>query len=80
MVQRVLVLVVAALAIAWLGVSYGNAREIRRAQIVAADPHATPAAIESALREARVGAHARPEPHRVALLRGRARDPGRPAR
>jgi predicted Zn-dependent protease len=52
-VQRALVLVVAVLAVAWLGVSYGNARQIRRAQIVAADPHATPAAIESALRDAR---------------------------
>jgi predicted Zn-dependent protease len=52
-VQRILILVVAVLALAWLGVSYGNARQIRHAQIVAADPHATPAAIESALRDAR---------------------------
>ena len=52
-VQRILILVVAVLAVAWLGVSYGNARQIRHAQIVAADPHATPAAIESALRDAR---------------------------
>jgi predicted Zn-dependent protease len=52
-VQRVVVLVVAVLAVAWLGVSYGNARQIRHAQVVAADPHATPAAIESALRDAR---------------------------
>jgi predicted Zn-dependent protease len=52
-VQRVLVLVAAVLAIAWLGVSYGNARVIRHAQITAADPHATPAEIESTLREVR---------------------------
>ena len=52
-VQRILIVAVAVLAVAWLGVSYGNARQIRHAQIVAADPHATPAAIESALRDAR---------------------------
>ena len=50
---RALVLVVAVLAIAWLGVSYGNARSIRHAQVAAADPRASPAEIESALREVR---------------------------
>jgi predicted Zn-dependent protease len=54
-VQRGLVLVAALLAIAWLGVSYGNARVIRHAQVAAADPHVTPAEIESALREVRAG-------------------------
>jgi cytochrome c-type biogenesis protein CcmH/NrfG len=52
-VARALVLVVAALAIAWLAVSYGNARSIRHAQVAAADPHASPAEIESALRDVR---------------------------
>jgi cytochrome c-type biogenesis protein CcmH/NrfG len=52
-VQRATVLLVAVLAIAWLGVSYGNARVIRNAQIVAADPHATAAQIESTLRKVR---------------------------
>ncbi len=51
--QRVVVVVVAALAVAWLAVSYGNARVIRHAQVAAADPHASPAAIEAALRELR---------------------------
>jgi cytochrome c-type biogenesis protein CcmH/NrfG len=51
--QRAAVLVIAVLAIAWLGVSYGNARVIRHAQVAAADPDATPAAIEAALREVR---------------------------
>jgi predicted Zn-dependent protease len=52
-VQRVAVLVVSILAIAWLAVSYGNARVIRHVQIVAADRQATPAAIDSALNDAR---------------------------
>ncbi len=52
--QRVVVVVVAALAVAWLAVSYGNARVIRHAQVAAADPHASPAAIEAAL-EIRAG-------------------------
>jgi cytochrome c-type biogenesis protein CcmH/NrfG len=51
--QRVIVVVAAVLAVAWLAVSYGNARVIRHAQVAAADPHATPAAIESALRDVR---------------------------
>ena len=50
---RVVVVVVALLAIAWLGVSYGNARSIRHAQVAAADPHASPSEIESALRDVR---------------------------
>jgi predicted Zn-dependent protease len=53
MLQRAAVAIVAVLAIAWLGVSYGNARVIRHAQIAAADPKATPAQIEAALREVR---------------------------
>ena len=48
-----IVVVAAVLAIAWLGVSYGNARSIRHAQVAAADPHASPAQIESALRGVR---------------------------
>src|SRR4051812_15602791 len=52
-VQRVVVLVVSLLAIAWLAVSYGNARTIRHAQIAAADPHASRAELEPALEAAR---------------------------
>jgi tetratricopeptide (TPR) repeat protein len=52
-VQRAAVLIVAVLAIAWLGVSYGNARLIRHAQIAAANPKASPAEIEAALRDVR---------------------------
>ena len=51
--QRIVVVIAAALAIAWLGVSYGNAHAIRHAQVVAADPHATPAEIDAAIRDAR---------------------------
>lgn len=51
--QRAAVLLVTVVAIAWLGVSLGNARVIRHAQVVAADPHATPSEIESALRDVR---------------------------
>jgi cytochrome c-type biogenesis protein CcmH/NrfG len=51
--QRVLVLLAAALAIAWLAVSYGNAHAIRHAQVVSADPHSTPAEIDAAIRDAR---------------------------
>jgi hypothetical protein len=54
-VQRALVVVVAVLAVAWLAVSYGNSRTIRDVQIVAADPHASPAQLEAALRDARSG-------------------------
>jgi tetratricopeptide (TPR) repeat protein len=52
-VQRIVVLVVAVLAIGWLAVSYGNARLIRSVQVTAADPDATPAEIEAALGDAR---------------------------
>jgi cytochrome c-type biogenesis protein CcmH/NrfG len=52
-VQRVVVAVVALLAIAWLGVSYGNAHRIRHAQVVAANPKASPSEIDGALRELR---------------------------
>lgn len=48
-VQRAAVAVVSILVIAWLAVSYDNARVIRRAQIVAADRQATPARIDTAL-------------------------------
>jgi predicted Zn-dependent protease len=51
--QRAVVLVIAVLAVAWLAVSYGNAREIRHAQVVAADRNATPAEIASAIDELR---------------------------
>ena len=51
--QRAALLVVAVLAIAWLGVSYGNARKIRHAELVAGNPHATPAQLESALADVR---------------------------
>ena len=50
--QRIVVLVVSLLAIAWLAVSYGNARTIRHAQIAAADPHAGRAELEAALKDA----------------------------
>ena len=51
--QRAAIVVVAVLAIAWLAVSYSDARLIRDVQIVAANPHATPAQVDAALREAR---------------------------
>ena len=51
--QRIIVLVVSVLAIAWLAVSYGNARTIRHVQVAAADRHASRAELESALKEAR---------------------------
>jgi predicted Zn-dependent protease len=51
--QRVAVLVVAALAIAWIGVSYSNARKSRGAQVVAADRKATPSRIAAALTDVR---------------------------
>jgi predicted Zn-dependent protease len=51
--QRALVVSVAALAIAWLAVSYANARLIRDAQVVAANRAATPAQLESALTDVR---------------------------
>ena len=52
-IQRVIVVVVSVLAMAWLAVSYGNARTIRHAQIAAAGPHASRAQLESALDDAR---------------------------
>ena len=52
-VQRIVVLVVSLLAIAWLAVSYGNARTIRHAQVAAADRHASRAELESALEDVR---------------------------
>lgn len=51
--QRVSVVVVSLLAIAWLAVSYGNSQRIRHAQVVAADPAAKPAAIAATLRDLR---------------------------
>jgi predicted Zn-dependent protease len=54
--QRAAIIVVTLLAIAWLAVSYKDARLIRDVQLVAADPHATPAQVDAALRKAR-------EPH-----------------
>jgi predicted Zn-dependent protease len=54
--QRTAVLIVAVLAIAWLGVSYDNARLIHHAQVAAGDRKATPAQIEAALADVR-GAH-----------------------
>ena len=53
--QRVLVVVIAVLGVAWLAVSYGNSRTIRDVQIVAAAPHPSPAQLEAALRDARAG-------------------------
>ena len=53
--QRVLVVVVAVLAAAWLAVSYGNSNTIRDVQKVAADPHASPARLEGALRDLQSG-------------------------
>jgi predicted Zn-dependent protease len=52
-VRRAAMLVAAAVAIAWLGVSYRDARLIRHAQVVAANPKATPPQFESALADAR---------------------------
>lgn len=51
--QRSLVLVVSVLALGWLAVSYGDARVIRHAQVVAADRTATPAQISAALADMR---------------------------
>jgi predicted Zn-dependent protease len=47
--QRALVVVAALLAVAWLAVSYVDARVIRHAQVVAADRAATPAELSAAL-------------------------------
>jgi predicted Zn-dependent protease len=51
--QRAAIAAVAVLAIGWLALSYRDARLIRDIQIVAADPHATPAQVDAALRDAR---------------------------
>ena len=53
--QRVVVVVVAVLAAAWLLISYGNSHTIRQVQIVAADRNPSPARLEAALRDARSG-------------------------
>ena len=54
-VQRVVIVVVALVAAAWMLVSYDNSRQIRDVQIVAANPKATPAQLESALGKLRSG-------------------------
>ena len=54
--QRVAVVVVALLAVAWLLVSYSNSRTIRDVQIVAASRSASNQDFESALRELSSGA------------------------
>ena len=53
--QRAVVVVIALLAVAWLLVSYANSRQIRDVQIVAANPKATHAQLESALGKLRSG-------------------------
>ena len=50
--QRVVVLVAAALAVAWLGVRYVDARAIGRVNAVLGDASADPARLESALADA----------------------------
>jgi tetratricopeptide (TPR) repeat protein len=52
-VARVAVLVVATLALAWLAVSYSNARLIAHGKSVLAKQHVTPAEVESALADVR---------------------------
>jgi predicted Zn-dependent protease len=51
--QRAAVLLVAVLAIAWLGVSYDDARKINQAQATVGNPKATEAEIAAALADAR---------------------------
>jgi tetratricopeptide (TPR) repeat protein len=53
--QRTVIVVVALVAAAWMLVSYGNSRQIRDAQIAAANPKATPAQIEAVLRKLESG-------------------------
>jgi tetratricopeptide (TPR) repeat protein len=53
--QRAAIVVVAILAAAWLLVSYGNSRQIRDVQVVAANAKASPAQLESALRKLESG-------------------------
>jgi hypothetical protein len=52
-VARLALLVLAALAIGWLGVSYGNARLLAHGGKVLASQHPSPAEVESALSDAR---------------------------
>jgi hypothetical protein len=67
-VQRALVLVAAVAAVAWLAVSYGDARLIRHAQVAAADPKAGAAELESALADARgAGSGAEPLAYQASL-------------
>jgi hypothetical protein len=52
-IARVAILVIAALAIAWLGVSYSNARLLAHGGKVLASQHPSRAEVESALSDAR---------------------------
>jgi predicted Zn-dependent protease len=52
-VQRAALLIVAVLALAWLGVSYRNARLFHNGEVVLSDPHASHARIEAALADVR---------------------------
>jgi predicted Zn-dependent protease len=51
--QRAALIAVAVVAIAWLALSYEEARTIRDAQIVSADRHATPGRLTAALSDLR---------------------------
>lgn len=51
--QRILVLVVAVLAVVWLAAAYDDASTVRDAQVVAANPKASTAALEGVLHELR---------------------------
>jgi tetratricopeptide (TPR) repeat protein len=53
--QRAAIVAVAIVATAWLLVSYGNSRQIRDVQVVAANVKASPAQLESALRKLESG-------------------------
>jgi predicted Zn-dependent protease len=52
-IPRVVIVLVAVLAIGWLAVSYSNARLIAHDKDVLAKQHVTPAEVESALSDAR---------------------------
>jgi tetratricopeptide (TPR) repeat protein len=54
-VQRAVIVAVALVAAAWMLVSYGNSRQIRDTQIAAANPKASPAQLEAALRKLESG-------------------------
>jgi tetratricopeptide (TPR) repeat protein len=54
-VQRAVIVAVALVAAAWMLVSYGNSRQIRDVQVVAANAKASPAQLESALRKLESG-------------------------